>query len=152
VPADACATVPPLPYPDGSLDEIYAGHVLEHLTPAAADLLLLECRRCLVPGGTMGIVVPDTREIMTRWLAGTADTVEYPADVIRPIADLDEVCALFLYSTVQESLHQWSYDLTTLRRRIERAGFLVTCEIDRWNDPRIPVGAWYQCGWDAVAP
>jgi predicted SAM-dependent methyltransferase len=150
--ADLCVRVPPLPFGDGALDDIYAGHFLEHLTLPEAGALLVECRRCLVPGGRLGIVVPDTREVMTRWLRGAIDCVEYPQGTFHAVRDLDAVCRLFLYSTVQASPHRWSYDLHTLARLLESAGFLVTGEIDRYRDPRIPVGAWYQCGLDCVAP
>lgn len=147
--ADVYATVPPLPYEDGALDEIFAGHFLEHLTVDEARAFLAECRRVLRPGGTLGVVVPDTRAVMERWLRGEPSYIEFPEGVWRAVADLDEVCALFLYSTVQDSRHQWSYDMGTLTRVVTAAGFTVTSEIDRFQDPRITVGAWYQCGVNA---
>ncbi len=150
--ADVYQHVPPLPFPEAGLDEIYAGHFLEHLTPEEATAFLAECQRCLVPGGRLGLVVPDTREVLTRWLQGAIDCVEYPAGTFHAVADLDAVCRLFLYSTVQDSPHRWSYDLGTLARLLERTGFLVTGEIDRYRDPRIPVGAFYQCGLDSIKP
>src|SRR6185295_7273791 len=125
---------------------------LEHLEPIEARAFLAECRRCLVPGGRLGLVVPDTREILTRWLRGDRECVEYPGGVWHAVADLDAVCALFLYSTVQGSPHRWSYDLGTLARLLTSAGFVITGEIDRYRDPRIPVGAWYQCGLDCAKP
>ena len=148
--SDVHVRVPPIPRQDESLDEIYCGHLFEHLTPAEADTFLWECRRCLVLGGRLGIVVPDTREVMKRHLRGALDEVEYPRGTWHKVRDLDAVCALFFYSTIQESPHRWSYDLHTLARIIEAHGFDVVREIDRFADPRIAVGAWYQCGWDAV--
>lgn len=68
------------------------------------------------------------------------------------MADLDEVCTLFLYSTAQASPHRWSYDLFTLRRALERAGFVVDAQIDRWRDPRLGTGQWYQMGLDCHKP
>lgn len=152
LPADIHATVPPIPFGDETLDEIYAGHFLEHLEPAEAREFLRECYRCLTPGGKVGIVVPDTFEVMRRYVLGMPDKVEFPHDVWRAVADLNEVCALFLYSYVQDSPHRWSYDKRTLRQAIEGAGFEVIGEIDRYNDPRVPVGAWYQFGFDARKP
>ena len=148
--ADIRIHVPPLPQETGSLDEIYAGHFLEHLTPEEADAFIDECHRCLGPKGTLGIVVPDTREIMKRHLRGDLDEVEWPRGVWHRVRDLDALCRLFIYSTVQPSPHKWSYDLLTLKRLLQRHGFEVVRPIDRFSDPRIPVGAWYQCGWDAV--
>ena len=150
--ADLYQHVPPIPFEDGSLDEIYAGHFLEHLSRPNAALFLAECFRCLAPGGKLGVVVPDTREILTRWLAGSLDCVEYPVNTWHAVADLDAVCGLFLYSTVQESPHLWSYDQGTLARAMTRAGFVNLQEIDRYRDPRIPVGAWYQVGVDGFKP
>jgi predicted SAM-dependent methyltransferase len=151
-PADRRDRVPPLPYADGSLDEVYAGHFLEHLSQEDATVFLAECFRCITPGGRLGVVVPDTRIILERWLAGAVDSVEWPRGVWHAVADLDEVCALFLYSTVQHSPHRWSYDLQTLGRALRVAGFDVTDEIDRYRDPRLGSGAWYQCGLNARRP
>ena len=151
--ADIYQHVPPLPFEDNALDDIYAGHVLEHMSREDTPAFLAECLRCLVPGGRLGVLVPDTREIMTRWLHGAIDCVELPVGTWHAVNDLDSICELFLYfSAVPPCPHLWSYDLGTLRRSLERAGFQVTDEIDRYRDPRIPFGSWYQCGWDAVKP
>lgn len=152
VAADVVASVPPIPAEDESLDDLYLGHLLEHLPPARGGALLLEAYRCLRPGGRIGVVVPDTRAVLEQYVQQTAACVEYPQGTIRPMADLDQVCALFLYSTVQPSPHRWSYDLVTLARALRAAGFRDLVEINRYDDPRIPVGAWYQCGYDARKP
>lgn len=151
-PADIHATVPPLPFADASLDDIYAGHFLEHLTRPDAGLFLSECVRCLVPGGRLGILVPDTREIMRRYLDGSPDEIEYPAGVWSRACDLDDVCALFLYSTAQASQHRWSWDRSTLARAMRDAGLAIQGEINRFHDPRVATGAWYQVGIDAIKP
>lgn len=152
LPAEIHARVPPIPCDDASCDDIYAGHFLEHLSHDEGHAFLLECYRCLTPGGRLGIVVPDTRAVLGTWLGQVPVQVEFPTGVSRDVSDLDEVCRLFLYSTVQDSPHLWSYDRTTLARALTRAGFEVVAQIDRMHDPRIPVGAWYQCGLDARKP
>jgi predicted SAM-dependent methyltransferase len=136
--------------PDGSVAEIYAGHMLEHLEREDARGFLRECHRVLVPGGRLGIVVPDTHQIMARYISGARAVVEWPEGTFRDLTDLDEIAAMFLYSTDQESRHQWSYDIRTLARLVSSCGFEVTGEIDRHNDPRLGTGRWYQCGVDAV--
>lgn len=143
-----------LPFQAASLEEIYAGHFLEHLAQPESDQFLSECRRVLVPDGLLGIVVPDMRAVLERYVARRADPVEFiPTTVSGRVFvrtdDLDDVCAGFIYSTLQESGHRWCYDLVTLRRKLERHGFVVEQEVNRWFDPHIPVGAWYQCGWYA---
>ena len=152
LPADVHAIVPPMPFADASLDEVWACHFLEHLGYADGLAFLKECWRVLVPGGRCGIVVPDTREVMKRYLAGALDQVEWPYRHWHAVKDLDAVCGLFLYSVVQESHHKWSYDIETLARIMARAGFVGLREIDRYRDPRIAQGAWYQCGLDGFKP
>lgn len=55
---DLVATLPPIPAPDGSCEELLASHFLEHLTRDDANRLMAEAWRVLVPGGTFEIVVP----------------------------------------------------------------------------------------------
>lgn len=151
--ADEFDTVPPLRFSDDSVEEIYAGHFLEHLDKESGEAaaFLQECRRVLVPGGKLGILVPDTHEVVKRYLDPAAmGRVEFPIGVHNDVHDLDTVCRLFLYSTVQDSGHLWSYDRFTLTRLLVGNGFRVVADINRWMDPRVAVGAWYQFGLDAV--
>jgi SAM-dependent methyltransferase len=60
----------PLPYADGSVDEIRASHVLEHFPHAQVPDVLKEWVRALKPGGLLRIAVPDFGKIAERYLAG----------------------------------------------------------------------------------
>jgi predicted SAM-dependent methyltransferase len=58
--ADICTGLGlPLPFPESSVAQIYASHVLEHFNYTDLMRLLRECRRVLVPGGLFRVVVPD---------------------------------------------------------------------------------------------
>src|SRR5689334_3361624 len=46
----------------------YAAHLIEHLTPEAAESFLKECHRVLEPCGIIRIVVPDLEVICRRYL------------------------------------------------------------------------------------
>jgi len=48
-----------LPFPDASIDFIYAEHVLEHFSFSDLKSLLDECHRVLKPEGCFSVVVPD---------------------------------------------------------------------------------------------
>lgn len=137
---------------EGEYDEIYAGHFIEHLHRSEAVEIIREAYRVLIPGGKLGILVPDTREIFKRYVNQAIDAVEFPHGTWWSVSDLDSVCALFIYSTVQASGHKWAWDMVTLARQFALAGFEALREIDRHRDARIPVGAWYQCGIDGKKP
>ena len=147
---DWCARVPPIDRTDESVAEVYLGHLLEHLEPGEGDFLLRECYRVLVPGGRVGVVVPDTRWVLQCYLGKAGRWVEIPEGRHWNLDDLDAVCSVFLYSTIQESRHKWAYDEDTLPRALERAGFTVGGRIDPWRDPRISVGARWNLGYDGI--
>ena len=151
-PADRHYHVPPIPLEDGTVEEIYMGHLLEHFEPDEADELLRECRRVLVPGGKLGVVVPDTRAVLARYLEQRHEVVEVPQGHFWNLDDLDHVCAWALYSTIQPSRHRWSYDAATLRRALVRNGFLLVGPIDPWSDPRASAHNWWSLGIDATKP
>jgi predicted SAM-dependent methyltransferase len=48
-----------LPFPDSSIDFIYAEHVLEHFCYNDLVNLLKDCHRVLKPDGVLSVVVPD---------------------------------------------------------------------------------------------
>lgn len=148
--ADVYAEMPSIPFGDGKLDEVWACHFLEHLERDQADIFLSECYRVLRQGGMCAMVVPDTREVMRRYLEHSIDAVELPYRTWHKINDLDAICRLFLYSTVENSRHHWSYDSDTLWSAMWHAGFRDMAQIDRYDDPRIVQGAWYQLGWQGV--
>jgi methyltransferase family protein len=56
------------PYPEDAFDAAYGSHVLEHLDPDTAMLVLRECFRILKPGGIVRIVVPDLEAIARLYL------------------------------------------------------------------------------------
>lgn len=149
---DLVLRVPPFPLAADSVSEIYAGHFLEHLERDEAHTFLLECYRVLIPGGRLGILVPDMAEIFRRYVADEPAPMEWPAGIHRDLRDLDHMYEAIIFSTMQPSPHHWGYDLVTLKRALERAGFVVDTELNRMHDPRVAVGAWYQCGWDSHRP
>ena len=136
----------------GRWDEIYAGHFIEHLSHPDALAFIRECYRILTPGGKLGLLVPDAREIFRRYVAGAVDSLECPPGTWWKIADLDTLNAWFIYSTIQDSHHQWMWDHQTLTRAMTDAGFIGLREIDRYRDPRLGSGRWYQCGLDGWKP
>lgn len=60
---DVVAEFAALPFEDGSVDAVYAGHCLEHNDPDEIPAILAEIRRVLKPGGLFCAVAPDLDRI-----------------------------------------------------------------------------------------
>ncbi len=58
----------PLDYPDDSVEEIYASHVLEHFPAIEVPRVLKDWMRVLEPGGRMRIAVPDFDHVARLYL------------------------------------------------------------------------------------
>lgn len=56
-----------LDYPDCSVDEVYASHVLEHIPHNETDRVLKEWVRVLKPGGVLRIAVPDMSKVVENY-------------------------------------------------------------------------------------
>lgn len=137
---DVCGSGTALPFGDQTLTYIYASHVLEHLHRPDGIAMLRECYRTLRPGCGVLVAVPDTRAIMTGYVAGTNPGPGPPGITNHESidhTDLDTLCHLYLYSTVQSSHHLWSYDTDTLTRAVGMAGF-------EWVRP-VEARHWWEC-------
>ena len=56
-----------IPFSDGVLKGIFSEHCFEHFPLETAFFLMRECRRVLVPGGILRIVVPDAGMYLDRY-------------------------------------------------------------------------------------
>lgn len=103
----------PLPYPDGSVDEIRASHILEHFTFAESQAALKEWARVLKPGGRIRLAVPDLEA------ADKADPDEWPFIVMGG-------------QTGPDDIHKSAWNETRLRAHMEHFGLE---QIKRWDSP-----------------
>jgi GT2 family glycosyltransferase/glycosyltransferase involved in cell wall biosynthesis/predicted SAM-dependent methyltransferase len=124
------------------VDEVYMGHVMEHLMPGYAVTLLRLLNERLPAGAVVSVVTPDMRAIFEAYLSGEVDN--------------DQLNASFIYSYVQPSHHVWCYDQAALIGLFHRAGF---SDVEAISDPRNyppvfhkegPESQW-QCGVRALA-
>jgi 2-polyprenyl-3-methyl-5-hydroxy-6-metoxy-1,4-benzoquinol methylase len=97
--------VPSAPIAPASHDIALCCEVLEHLTPAEADALLLALQRALRPGGQLYITVPNAR---SPWLL-----LEWLLDTLR------------LTPPMRGQQHVTRYHRGSLAARITQAGFTV---------------------------
>lgn len=62
-----------LSYADGSVDEIFSEHVIEHLDRADVERFFDECNRMLKQGGGLEIIVPCWKTWINRYVKGEID-------------------------------------------------------------------------------
>jgi len=116
-----------LPYPDHSVDAIYASHVWEHLHLNVAKRVTLECARILKPGGILRVVVPDVRVFIRTYLETDADHAVVRLNEALGYQDLERVDSLFrrfYVALTQLHQHKFMYDEKYLIRLFAESGFV----------------------------
>jgi predicted SAM-dependent methyltransferase len=111
-----------IPHRDGTVDAIYASHMLEHLDRVEARSFLAECRRALKSGGILRLAVPDLRNAAYQYLRrsdadGFLSHLQFDLDKPRgPVARLRRLLG-------GGRGHHWMYDRDSLVTLVEAAGF-----------------------------
>ncbi|MFC0530802.1 class I SAM-dependent methyltransferase [Phytohabitans kaempferiae] len=114
-----------LPFADGSVDWVYAEHLIEHVSLGAGIAWLAEVRRILAPGGLLRVTTPDLATYVEGYRAGEAFFARHrkrmraaglgPPMPARRAFMFNQM--FYLYG------HRWIYDLDELRHALEAAGF-----------------------------
>jgi hypothetical protein len=108
-----------------SVEEIYAGHVLEHLPHLRQALYCW--RELLVPGGRLTVAVPDLPGAIELW----ARRLDFPALGGGPDAGLLAVTHGYAPGTEYQGLrHYRFFDAETLEICLLHAGFLELAAVD----------------------
>lgn len=120
------------PWKDGSVDVVYASHVLEHLDQRVADNFMQESMRVLKRGGVLRIVVPDLLYHAKKYVNSTIDgDGASGAEEFLAITNLRLPVARGLLHNAYNlmlghpSLHKQMYDWVTLRKMVEGYGFMA---------------------------
>jgi hypothetical protein len=109
----------PLNYPDNSVDEIRASHILEHFTFVDAQKALQEWTRVLKPGGRIRLAVPDLEA------AEKADPDEWPFIVMGG-------------QTNDDDIHRSAWNENRLKAHMEHFGLT---NVRRWESPNTDTAA-----------
>ncbi len=130
----------PLPFADGSVERIYAEHFFEHLSypalgdstawqlelpgePSEALSFLHECRRVLMDGGVLDIVVPDVEQVLDEYHTRHEQPFPRHEEWWGPKwCDTPMHCVNYVFRQGRE--HKYAYDCETLTRVLVCAGFV----------------------------
>lgn len=105
--------------PDGTVELIYASHVLEHFGRMAYMDVLREWRRVLAPGGVLRLAVPDFGAAAQLYMSGS---------LARGIEDIRGlICG---GQRDQYDFHSMIFDEADLTRALKETGF---AEVRRWD-------------------
>lgn len=136
-----------LPFKENSVDYIFTSHFLEHLKRFEAMKVLRSCYKCLKPGGTIRIVVPDLDIIVQQYI-NNPNKIE-KVDIINDqfFAKLrQETTPPSLYDKIQTLFtreHQWMYNFDYLKEMLVKVGFnadsIVRCKPKQGRVPNLDV-------------
>ena len=128
-----------LPYEKETVDEIYAGHILEHFNWKEGEAALRYWYGLLKPGGKISVVVPDFDYLIERYAKNPSP------ERLRELNDT------YIYSYSQKSPHKYAYSAALLQEVMTTAGFV--------DLKRMPVDHRYftipvlwQVGYEGVKP
>ncbi len=111
-------------FDDASVREIYASHVLEHLSYSDEVLpVLKECFRILMDGGRLMLAVPDMERIC-RLMVHEASTVQVQYQLMR---------ILFGGQTDEWDYHKAGFTAELLAGFLGNAGFQEVQRVDRFD-------------------
>lgn len=120
-----------LKFPDNSVDHILCSHFLEHIFPNEMEFVLKDFSRCLKPGSTLHIIVPDINKHVKKYISESEDdrTKEIAADNLITSTILSRKHRGSLRFRVLEFLggsglnHRWMYDYHSMRKKVIDVGF-----------------------------
>lgn len=142
-----CDARRPLPWDSESLDEVYMGHFLEHLTDAEGKECLKETRRILRPGGKLTIITPDMRSASGLCLKGHISARQFFGEFALGFQNWRE-CQEGMEKNLP-SPHKNVFDLDLLFSALIEAGFIGVCPIDIETSPlvvsRFPIQIGFTC-------
>jgi predicted SAM-dependent methyltransferase len=116
----------PLPFEDGSIDWVYAEHLIEHVPLPDAINWLAEVRRILTSGGLLRITTPDLRAYAAGYLAEDEKFFarhRRRLSMTRVGPPMPDRRAFMVNQIFYLYGHRWIYDHDELRYALTRAGY-----------------------------
>lgn len=136
---DLLADATDTPYYPNTVDEIYCGYMLEHLTWDEGQKALKHWLSMLKPGAEIRILVPDFDVLAKTYLENPSPT------------KMKHLNDYFIYSYDQESHHKYFYSKALLKEAMEKAGFVDIVPLP-YDHPYIVDPMEWQAGFVGVKP
>jgi predicted SAM-dependent methyltransferase len=111
-----------IPFPDGSVQNIYSSHFFEHLTYHQTQILLGECLRVMAPGGRFSICVPNARIYLEAYLKDLKLDEEHFLRY-EPAYNRTTKMDYVNYVAYMNEDHKYMFDQENLVYLLERRGF-----------------------------
>jgi predicted SAM-dependent methyltransferase len=112
-----------LPFPDSSVDMIYASHVFEHFYFNELVKLLKECWRVMAPGGELSIVVPNARLYIDAYY----EKIDFPPKYATWAPGMPQTNSLMdklNYTAYMGGHHKYMFDQENLLNLLALSGFM----------------------------
>lgn len=118
-----------LPLDDNTCTYIYSSHFWEHLAVEEGLRLIDDCYRCLMPGGTFRIVLPDFARAFEAYAQHDIQFFSLiPQESIRVAPDLITIADYLQYFIYQYGEHKRFYDREKLYKLLESTGYQKVIE------------------------
>jgi SAM-dependent methyltransferase len=152
-----------LPYDENAVDEVYAGHFLEHIPEHQTPGVLGEFLRVLRPGGVLTVVTPNWRAAAAMYVRGEMNLSalyygialglgEYILGWDQGNGSEQNPDTRILEHEAISLPHRNAYDPEKLFEVVSRAGFVGVCPVDIETNPYVVSRAPWQCGVRAEKP
>jgi predicted SAM-dependent methyltransferase len=117
----------PLPFEDGSVDWVYAEHLIEHVSLKVGVAWLTEVRRILRGGGLVRLTTPDLRRYAQSYVNGDSFFAKHRRRIgmaLTAAAPPMPARDAFMFNQLFYVYgHRWIYDADELRYALSQAGF-----------------------------
>lgn len=123
----------PFPFPDGTFDRVFLGHVLEHVPWPSVPQFMQEVRRVAKRGGEVLAAGPDVYRTLEQWQNGAASWF-----LVQSVMEHQDQS----HPHWPEAVHSWNCHQTRLEGVLTAAGFEEVSEVGEMGD-------WPAVGWDA---
>ncbi len=119
----------PLPYDDGTVDEVHAIHLIEHFQRWEAPVILADWVRVLKPGGTLVLECP--------WLDKVIGAFHYFITEGKPLNPRFTMWGLFGDPGYRDPamMHHWCYSVGELSELMREVGLAVELKEPQFHQP-----------------